>query len=266
MTDCAEGARGCVARGNPRTPCMDSQTPPPAPDHSPDVQDVTAIEADLQEGDRRCDLVRLLIDRNNEEVADHHAAPDSNSAADRWPAHPLLAAAQARIVQQEQDVQALYAQLCAGRDRLADGDPVCPLLAAHFVITALSAAFCYFSLVSSASVREPAKRCGRGGPDWLGRTCEWLAAVSRRRAQQTQAAKCFLPHGICGSACASCLLQYKARRVVPQHHLRPDSSILRHHPTAAVGQPRHARRHCKTGACQTSELLGHRQLRSAPPC
>ena len=78
---------------------------------------------DSEECMRRCELVQSLIQRNNEEIASHHALPGAD-AAEQFPAHPLLAAAQQRIERQEAEVQALYAQLCSQRDLLTDGPPV----------------------------------------------------------------------------------------------------------------------------------------------
>lgn len=113
------------------------------------MQDVASIHADLQECERRRSLVASMLQRHADEQQQQQqqrsvGTPTGRSTLDATAqsaysgafegsragssggggAHPLLAAAQARLARQAEDVHALYADACRARDRLVDGEAV----------------------------------------------------------------------------------------------------------------------------------------------
>ena len=77
-------------------------------------------------------LVASMLRRHAEESAPvdteatgAHVAGDPSTGGGGGAVHPLLAAVQARLGAQAEEVQAQYAKACTQRDRLMDGSHVC---------------------------------------------------------------------------------------------------------------------------------------------
>jgi hypothetical protein len=88
------------------------------------LQDVANINVDLRECDRRCILVKAMLQRRAED-AEEASEELRGRATSTAPAHPLLVAAKERITEQLRELHANNEKLSVRRDTLLMMSEVC---------------------------------------------------------------------------------------------------------------------------------------------